>query len=197
GTIFHIRDWSFVPIEQFGCWRLPGDDFNLTQEELSWQYAPPVAEMCTLQSQQADALEWLFRLGMRSLWYEGLTERSFALYHVNALRLPNIKTIRQLRIGAPARLFPEHHLRVLPLDDEETLARMAAGESTEALREEREDAMVRRLLAAPHKVATVVLSGDHALRDNLDRLGGERWQLVTIDLEAYDRLVNGRSQPSD
>jgi hypothetical protein len=43
----------------------------------------------------------------------------------------------------------------------------------------------------------VVLSGDHALRDNLDRLGGERWQLVTIDLEAYDRLVDGRSQPSD
>jgi hypothetical protein len=184
--IIHIRDWHYVPKESFAA------DTRLKGQELDDAYAEHLTTVEQVQKHQREILR-----GMTEVYLEGLTDRDHPVFEleIRSVRelhrrfvelegeedLPaNVQKIvaehrmRLLRLGAAGRLMLEGRIKVLPAEGDEYEAANPVKDGKVVLDrkqiEDREDALVRRLLKPGTHV--LILGGAHDLSDNIKRLSG-------------------------
>jgi hypothetical protein len=186
--IVHIQNWHFVDRKAFEA--DGGKDWD--------------AFLKSVEAVQGEQLELLSRLrddhGVKAVFLEGLTDADLDDYHKLAKALakwkepatddPMSEFLRQqyredrLRLGAAARV---EGLEILPAEDAESLE---AGNpknpdfDLEAY-EHREDAIVRRLQRSGHRVAVLILGGEHGLSDNMMRELEDNVAYASVQVEAH------------
>lgn len=158
----------------------------------------------SVEAVQEQQIEVLKRLrddyGVKAVFLEGLTEADLDEYHNLAKALakwqepaqddPMSEFLRQqyredsLLLGAAARV---EGLEILPAEEAVTLQAadpQKPGYDLEAI-EKRENAIVKRLRSSGHRVAVVILGGEHGLSDNMMRELDDNVAYASIQVEAH------------
>jgi len=191
GTIIHIRNWHYLPLELFAADILAQSDEDIETEEIERRFRDFLDEVEAVQKQQVTVLAWLAKRGHRNVWVEGLTDdsiRTFEAYAADYKLFGKIRTSR-LELGAPGRMLAEGKMTVLPLEDKEAMDAAEPDAVTAEFAEEdnlaREDAMVCRIVSRGLPVNVVMLGGAHDLPGGLKRLQCDDWCVITVDVKAY------------
>ena len=199
-TLIHLRDWHYVPFEDF----VTDLDEGATEQEQRQAFGRFLKSVDLVQRDQRMILKRLAELGIANVHLEGLTADEERIFPLLCRTLwkgdeqaqfdfdkftsgPNALSIR-----APGQLLAGGELkRVRAADSDQALIECnpfdASGsrrEVTAAAKERREDYMVSRMLETGTSV--IVLGGAHDLSDNIKRLAADKAQLVVITPKAYN-----------
>ena len=184
-TLIHIRDVRCPTIWEFEAEHgkhLSGDELNRAYETLQ-------RRLGAIQAEQAELICWCQRrTGAERVWFEEVTDESLPVFRkqaADAAALQNDPGLR-LRLGAVGRLLSAGLIDVRPLPD--VIARDVSDNAAQD-REANEDALVKRIVETRERFNLIVLAGDRDLRDNLDRLANDDWELLTVDVQAYVRFA--------
>jgi hypothetical protein len=199
GTIIHVRNWHYLPLDLFAADILAQSDEDIATEEIERRYRAFLDEVEAVQKQQAPVLAWLAKCGQRNVWVEGLTDdsmRTFEAYAADYKLFGKIRTSR-LELGAPGRMLAEGKMTILPLEDKEAMDAAepdaVTAEFTDEDNRAREDAMVCRIVSRGQPVNVVMLGGAHDLRGGLQRLRCDDWCVIMVDVKAY-RAASGEGE---
>ena len=187
-TLIHIRNVRCPTLWEFEAER----EGRLSEDELSREYETFRRRLGAIQAEQAELICWCRqRAGTQHLWFEEVTDESLPRFRKLAAdteALQNDPGLR-LRLGAVGRLLGAGLADVRPLPD--VIVRDDS-EGSIPDREAQEDALVRRIAEQEEGLSVVVLNGERDLRDNVDRLEKDDWELLTVDVQAYVRFSPDR-----
>ena len=184
-TLIHIRNVRCPTIWEFEA----EHGQHLSDDELNRAYETLQRRLGAIQAEQAELICWCQRrTGAERAWFEEATDESLPVFRkqaADAAALQNDPGLR-LRLGAVGRLLSAGLIDVQPLPD--VIARDVS-DNTAQDREAQEDALVKRIVETGERFSLIVLAGDHDLRDNLDRLANDDWEVLTVDVQAYVRFA--------
>ena len=207
-TLIHLRDWHYVPFDEF----ITDLEAGTTARQRHRSFRQFLRSVSAVQREQRAILRRLNEAGLQIIFLEGLTaddERIFplvcrSLWKGEDRQQSPFHRFRDgpnpLSIRSPGQLLAESApIKVRAADSSQTLfncnpfdSEGTRREVTNEAKERREDHMVSRMLEAGSCV--VVLGGAHDLSDNVKRLAGEKARLLVVTPNAYE-AANLESNP--
>lgn len=198
--IIHILDWHYIDRERFEADAAVAEGRALTRVEADTAFSRFLDDVAELQAEQGTILAWILsRTNVDTVGVEGLVPSDVELFGYLARLAWKRDTLPAMRLnaGAAGRALADGRIRVvLPIEegakhaaadpfDDDTEFRDVADDALH----ERDEAIVRALLAGDRPVTVVVLGGAHDLETEILRQSDGRRRYVRVAARKFRSLA--------